>query len=139
MSERPSNEQTEVDKYSIATILDFGDMHEAFIVMDVAVAIMYLMVDNTFMDPLDVGGHVLMGFNQCNALNEHEFDALRVLTAGRFVQSLVMGAYSYSQDPGNEYLLLTAKRGWQVLGKLWETPKADLYLRWRNIMKTYQS
>ncbi len=30
-----------------------------------------------------------------------------------------MGAYSYSQDPGNEYLLTTASRGWKLLDQVW--------------------
>jgi len=30
-------------------------------------------------------------------------------------QSVTMGAYSHGKDPTNEYLLLTAKTGWEAL------------------------
>lgn len=30
-----------------------------------------------------------------------------------------MGAYSYSLDPDNDYLLVTQEAGWTVLGALW--------------------
>ncbi len=50
-----------------------------------------------------------------------------------------MGAYSYSQDPGNEYLIVTAARGWGILQRLWDTPKDELYARWRRVMETYKA
>lgn len=58
--------------------------------------------------------------------------------AARFVQSLVLGAYSYQQDPGNEYLLLTAAQGWKVLDSFWYTPKEQLIAQWRSTLKGYQ-
>lgn len=46
-----------------------------------------------------------------------------------------MGAYSYTLDPGNEYLLVTSKIGWSVLTRLWETPEIDEI--WFNIADNY--
>ena len=39
---------------------------------------------------------------------------------------------------GNEYLLITAKRGWPQLKKLWETPSEELYQKWRKVIKQYE-
>ena len=50
-----------------------------------------------------------------------------------------MGAYSYSQDPTNDYVLVTAARGWGILHDLWNTPKEELYAKWRKVMDTYKS
>lgn len=48
----------------------------------------------------------------------------QTMVASRLCQSLVMGAYTYSLDPGNEYLLTTAKTGWGLLERVW-TEKSD--------------
>ena len=53
-------------------------------------------------------------------------------------QSLVMGAYSYSQHP-DPYVLTTAKRGWPCLETLWSCPQEDMYERWRHIMQTHNN
>ena len=57
----------------------------------------------------------------------------------RYAQSLVMGAYSYSQDPGNEYLLITSKTGWDTLSRFWSTPPEALYTDWDEIIQSYHS
>ena len=50
-----------------------------------------------------------------------------------------MGAYSYSQDPGNEYLLITSKTGWKTLADYWSLSREELYSRWDNIITGYDS
>ena len=57
----------------------------------------------------------------------------------RYAQSLVMGAYSYAQDPGNEYLLITSKTGWQILTKFWSLSQEQLYQQWDEVIKEYNS
>ena len=51
----------------------------------------------------------------------------------------MLGAYSYEQDPGNEYLLVTAKKGWDVLFKFWDTPKEEIISLWKKTMELYKS
>lgn len=46
-----------------------------------------------------------------------------------------MGAYSYSQNPGNEYLLCTAKNGWTILEKLLDADEKTLKSKWTKIIK----
>ena len=40
---------------------------------------------------------------------------LPCLVAARLVQSVTMSAFSHSKDPTNDYLLITAKTGWDAL------------------------
>ena len=98
---------------------------------------MYMMVESSVIDPMKVAGHVLAGYLSKQRLTDLEFDALKVCVAGRYAQSLVLGAYSYTLDPSNEYLLVTEKNGWPQLKRLWDTPKVDLYRHWRDIIQTY--
>ena len=51
-----------------------------------------------------------------------EVKHLKLLVCSRLVCSAVLGAYSYSKDPGNEYLLLHAQPCWLALELLWGTP-----------------
>ena len=39
----------------------------------------------------------------------------QVCVAARYVQSLVLGAYTNQQDPSNDYVLITAKTGWKYV------------------------
>ena len=60
------------------------------------------------------------------------------LIAARFVQSLVLGAYSFLQHP-DPYVLITSKRGWDCLEQLWNCPIDQLYQRWNQIMASYET
>lgn len=60
-----------------------------------------------------------------------------VCDSDRYVQSLVLGAYSHSFDPKNDYVLTTAKTGWKVLAEFWDAPSAELYKNWEKITKSY--
>ena len=48
-----------------------------------------------------------------------------------------MGAYSYAQDPGNEYLLITSKTGWEILTQFWSLSPQKLYKQWDEVIKEY--
>lgn len=54
-------------------------------------------------------------------------------------QSLVLGAYSYSLDPSNDYLLTTQHlgNGWEILGKLWAEPDDKLLELWATTADKY--
>ena len=124
--------------YDIHGILDFGDAQDSYYVFEVAIVIMYTMVESHVVDPLLVGGHVLAGYLSERSLNQWEWGALKVCVAGRFAQSLTMGEYTYKQDPGNEYVLVCGKNGWPRLRRLWDTPQEELYEGWRRVIEDYQ-
>ena len=98
---------------------------------------MYMMVESNVIDQMKVSGHVLAGYLSQQPLVDVEFDALKVCIAGRYAQPLVMGAYTYSLDPGNEYLLVTAKNGWPQLRRLWDVSREELYKQWKETIQTY--
>jgi len=44
-----------------------------------------------------------------------------------------------SRDPGNDYLLITSKTGWDILTSFWSTPLETLYSDWDEIIGSYHS
>ena len=125
-------------QYENHGVIDFGDAFDSYLLFEIAILCMYIMVESKIVDPLLIPGHAIAGYCEHIQLNDTEKDLLKVAMAGRFCQSLVMGAYSYEQDPGNEYLLVTAKNGWRVFRALWTTPKEELYKNWEEIIENYK-
>ena len=137
VKQRPSATPGEDQQYDVSAVIDFGDSANSYYVFEVAITIMYMMVESRVIDPMKVGGHVLAGYLSEHPLTDVEFDSLKVCVAGRYAQSLVMGAYSYTLDEGNEYLLVTAKNGWPQLRRLWNMSQTELYEQWRQTIQTY--
>lgn len=52
-------------------------------------------------------------------------------------QSLVLGAYSHTLDPDNDYLLTTQKAGWEMLTKVWNEPNDKLIELWNATADKY--
>lgn len=55
----------------------------------------------------------------------------------RLCQTLVMSAYSIKLDPSNDYILSTAKTGWNVFRSLLKVPEDVLLKRWRQIVDDF--
>lgn len=64
---------------------------------------------------------LLRGFNSVCPLTEYERRHLVLLVACRLSCSATLGAYSYQQNPENEYLLLHATPCWDTLDLIWGT------------------
>jgi len=126
-------------EFEIFSVIDFGDSQYNPLLYEVSIAVMYMMTKCTVIPPAMAGGHVLAGYIKHRDLPPVERQLLRTCVAARYAQSLVMGAYSYSQDPGNEYLLITAKTGWKTLSDFWSLDQAELYKEWDNIISMYNS
>lgn len=117
-------------------ILDFGDMSYGYYVFEVAIAIMYMMIESP--DPLSVGGHVLAGFESILPLTEEERGALFLLVCGRFSQSLVIAAHTALLYPENkEYLMITAKTGWKHLMTMFEMGQEAVERTWFETAQAY--
>lgn len=125
--------------HDVRALLDFNDVYKAYSVMDIATCIAYMSIDCPDEGQIDAGGHVLAGYLQSCSLNVDEFDSLKTLVCCRLCQSIVLGAHSYSLQPGNTYLLTTSKRGWPLLHRLWKIPAPTLHSRWREIIKSYDN
>jgi len=70
---------------------------------------------------LSAAASMLRGYNSVRQLTKDERLHLPLLIACRLSCSATLGAYSYSRNPGNEYLLLHAKPAWKALGLIWGT------------------
>ncbi|KAI5609802.1 hydroxylysine kinase, partial [Silurus asotus] len=116
-------------RYKISGILDFGDMSSGYFVFELAIAIMYMMIESPY--PLEVGGPVIAGFESVVPLNSDEKDSLYTLVLSRFSQSLVYARSAVLQQPENEeYLMTTAKKGNRHLQLLWEKGKEEVEKVW---------
>ncbi|XP_071043309.1 hydroxylysine kinase [Parasteatoda tepidariorum] len=122
---------------SVDGVLDFEDIHEGTYVWDVGVMMMYAMIVYTEENVLCAPGHVLAGYLTERKFNNLELNSLKMCIECRFCQSLVYGAYSYSRDPQNEYLLETSKTGWDKLKSLTSEKNEDLLQRWKNIADSW--
>lgn len=122
----------------VKAFIDFMDMTYSYTVFDIAILIAYMSIDSQIVDQLDVGGHILAGYLTELPLNEAERDVLQICICGRLVQSLVLGAYSFHMNPQNSYVMTTAKRGWPLLRKYWQTSKSELHSRWDKILNSYR-
>lgn len=115
--------------YRISGILDFGDMSSGFYIYELAITIMYMMIEHP--EPLEVGGPVLAGWESIIPLNKGERDALYLLVLTRFCQSLVLARHSVTLQPENEeYLMTTAKTGIRILCQLWERGREEVERMW---------
>ncbi|XP_049470377.1 hydroxylysine kinase isoform X1 [Panthera uncia] len=124
--------------YHVSGILDFGDMSYGYYVFEVAITIMYMMIESK--SPLHVGGHVLAGFESVIPLTPVERGALFLLVCGRFCQSLVIAAHSCQLHPENkEYLMITAKTGWKHLQQMFDMGQEAVEEIWFQTARSYDS
>lgn len=113
----------------ISGILDFGDMHIGYYVYELAIVIVYMMIEHP--NPIEVGGPVLAGWESVLPLNEAEKECLYMLVISRLCQSSVVARYSILLDPENEeYLTVTTKKGVPILHLLWELGKEVVEKVW---------
>ncbi len=129
---------TRVDNghHELSGILDFSLLMNGCYVFELAITIMYLMLENP--SPLEVGGVVLAGWESIMLLNDGERDSLFLLVLGRLCQSLVYGRYNVRKYPDNKkYLLTTAKSGTRLLTKLWELGKKEVERNWFTDASTF--
>lgn len=121
------------NSWNVTGILDFGDVHEAPQIFDLAISCTYMMLECKTMDPLLAPRHCIRGYQTIRKLSELEWTVLPLCVMSRLAQSLILGAYSYSLEPTNEYLLTTARTGWNILAALKECGYQDLVQLWKTI------
>jgi len=115
-----------VQKDTVSGVIDFGDIVYSARINDVAIAIAYMML-TAFgrKHPIEAGCAFLSGFCKHYTLLPQELEILYTLICGRLAVSATIGAYSYLQQPENEYLLLHAKPAWDMLRFL-RNPSTDV-------------
>lgn len=95
-------------------------------VLDISVAMAYALLTSLgkAKRSLSAAASMLRGFNSIYPLTDLEMKHLRLLVASRLACSVTLGAYSYQQNPENEYLLLHAQPAWDALGMIWGRGKS---------------
>ncbi|KAL4630770.1 hydroxylysine kinase isoform X1 [Arapaima gigas] len=122
--------------YKISGILDFGDMSCGYYVFELAITIMYMMIESP--NPLEVGGPLLAGWESIIPLNEAERNSLYFMVLCRFCQSLVLARHAVAFYPENEeYLMITARTGMHHLKQLWELGKEQVESKWFDGAREY--
>lgn len=109
------------EKGKIAGVIDFGDTTLSWRVLDLTMAMAYAMISSYGKKnrSISAAAAVLRGFHAIYPLTAEERKHLRLLIACRLSCSVTIGAYSYQQNPQNEYLLLHAQPAWNTLELLW--------------------
>lgn len=75
--------------HHVHSIIDFGDIQYSCYVFELAIAIMYLMLEVTVMPTLDVGGHILAGYLLHRQLPQQEWEILKVGNAVMYKYTLM--------------------------------------------------
>lgn len=101
----------------VTGLIDFSDTDFAPRVFDLSTFCIYMILETNDLTIDDL----VTSYCKIVPLSELELSVIPVCMRARLAQSLVLGAYSYSLDPSNEYVLKTASNGWRILRKLKET------------------
>lgn len=119
----------EIGGHKISGILDFSDLHLGCSVYELAICIMYMMLEHP--SPIEVGGLILAGWESVLPLNEAEKDCLYTLVMCRFCQSCVIARHMVILNPENaEYLMITSKTGVSIFRRLWALGKEEVESVW---------
>ncbi|GGX11854.1 aminotransferase class III-fold pyridoxal phosphate-dependent enzyme [Aquimarina muelleri] len=107
----------------VTAAIDYGDAIHTQIINDVAIACAYAIMN--YNDPLEATLPILQGYYSSFPLSEDELKHLYISIAMRLVISVTKSAINKTQEPDNEYLLISEKSAWEVLKK------------WKNISEEY--
>jgi len=100
----------------VISVIDFGDMHEGFLVGEAAIAGAYAILGEE--DPLAAAGDVLAGYQEVLPLKEDEIAAFFPLLAVRLAVSVVNSAHRKSLVPDDPYVTVTEAPAWAALERL---------------------
>jgi len=100
----------------VTGLLDFGDVHAAPAVFDLAVAVAYMMLGTP--DPVGAAARVVAGYRQRRPLPEAEVDLLIHLVRARLAASVSISAWRRASADVDEYLLISEAPAWDALVSL---------------------
>ncbi len=127
MIHNDANEYNIIVQNERPSIIDFGDMVHTATIFELAIAIAYIILDKD--DPIHSAIQVIKGYHSIIPLTEYEIDNLLVLAATRLCVSVSMSSYQITQEPDNEYLLISQQPALKALHKLREiNPQLVRYL-----------
>lgn len=100
----------------ISGLIDFGDMVHTHIVNELAIACAYAMMGQN--EPLTVMKQVAAAYHRVRPLTDAEIEVLFSLVALRLCTTVCNSALAISQQPDNQYLLVSVKPASDLLAKL---------------------
>jgi Ser/Thr protein kinase RdoA (MazF antagonist) len=106
---------------NISGVIDFGDTVYSWRVLDISIAMAYAMLSSygKCNRSISAAAAMLRGFHSIYPLTDIERKHLRLLMAIRLSCSVTLGAYSYSKNPENKYLLFHSEPAWKTLELIW--------------------
>ena len=100
----------------VASVIDFGDMHESVTVSEVAIAAAYAILMEK--NPLRAAADVVSGYHSIFPLVENELRVLFPLIAMRLAVSVVNSAQRASVKPDDSYVTISEAPAWDALERL---------------------
>jgi 4-aminobutyrate aminotransferase-like enzyme len=100
----------------IVGLLDFGDCLLNPTVSDLAIALVYAMLELD--DPLEAGALVVGAYDDVRPLETAELDVLFPLICGRLAASVAVAAERRHEDPDRSEWFVTEERAWRLLRAL---------------------
>ncbi|UXI18988.1 hypothetical protein NH340_JMT04931 [Sarcoptes scabiei] len=117
-------------------LIDFGDIFFGPRMFDLAIFLAYVMLldsDDYQLDPIEqMPRFVIEGYSKLIQLNRNDLRQILICSRARLAQSLTLGAYTFTKQPDNQYLLTSARKGWSILERLNEYDSKYLINLWIN-------
>ncbi|XP_061398197.1 hydroxylysine kinase [Musca vetustissima] len=120
--------------YKVKGIIDFGDTNKSPILFEIGIALTYMLLQAK---NLESGGIFLAGFETMLPISAEIKSYLKYCVAARLAQSLVLGAYTHSLHPSNEYVLVTQEQGWKLIEELWREKFETIDDIWKTTCDKY--
>jgi 4-aminobutyrate aminotransferase-like enzyme/Ser/Thr protein kinase RdoA (MazF antagonist) len=102
----------------VASVIDFGDMHESVTVSEVAIAAAYAILGKE--NPLRAAADVVAGYFRAFPLMEEELRVLYALIGARLAVSVVNSAQRAGVKPDDAYVTVSERPAWEALSRLAE-------------------
>ena len=128
------NALVDVQAMRVASVIDFGDMHEGLLVAEPAVAAAYAILGES--RPLEAAAAVLAGYHAVVPLLQEEIAALFPLLAARLAVSVINSAHRKSLVPGDPYVTISEEPAWTALERLASIDPREATEYFRKIVDT---
>ena len=108
----------------VVGFLDFGDMSHSARVCDLAIAMVYAMLDHP--DPVTAATRIGAAYHREFPLQRAEVEAIFPFIVSRLSMSACFAAYNAKAKPHDAYQLVTAAPAWRLLRRLAAVPSATV-------------
>ncbi|XP_030556679.1 hydroxylysine kinase [Drosophila novamexicana] len=130
----PTADTERPDSYRVSGVIDFGDTSRSPLIFELGIAMSYMMLQAK---DLASGGIFLAGYTSIQSISAADRDYLKYCVAARLAQSLIMGAYTHTLHPSNDYVLVTQAQGWLLLEQLWRESMDSIDELWATTAHQY--